>query len=55
VNVRLGYEGKNWEAYVWSKNLFDQEYYTWFNPNGASMYAMDGPPMTFGVTVSYRF
>lgn len=55
VNARLGYEGKNWEAYLWSKNLFDQEYLTWFQPSGSSLYAMDGPPRTFGITVSYRF
>jgi len=55
VNARLGYEGKNWEAYLWSKNLFDQEYLTWFQPSGSSLYAMDGPPRTFGITLSYRF
>ena len=55
VNLRVGYEKENWEAYVWSKNLFDQEYLTWFQPNGSNLYAMDAPPLTFGVTVGYRF
>lgn len=55
VNLRLGYEAKDWEIYLWAKNLFDQEYLTWFSQSGANMYAVDGAPRTFGVTAAYRF
>jgi iron complex outermembrane receptor protein len=55
VNLRLGYEAEDWEVYLWAKNLFDQEYLTWFSLSGSNMYAVDGAPRTFGVTVSYRF
>jgi iron complex outermembrane receptor protein len=55
VNLRLGYERDNWDAYFWVKNLFDKEYMTWFQPSGSNLYAMDGPPRTIGITVQYRF
>jgi iron complex outermembrane receptor protein len=55
VNLRLGYEGEHWEAYLWAKNLFDQDYLTWLNLKKSNLYAVDGPPRTFGVTVAYRF
>lgn len=55
VNLKLGYETERFDAYIWAKNLFDKEYYTWFSPKGDSLYAMDGPPQTVGITVTYRF
>jgi iron complex outermembrane receptor protein len=55
VNLRLGYETKNWEAYVWAKNVFDQHYYTWIHPSGSNLRVFDGEPRTIGVTVAYRF
>ena len=55
VNLKVGHEGKNWDVYFWVKNLFDQEYTTWMSTSGSVIYALDGPPRTFGVTVAYRF
>lgn len=55
VNLRLGYEGNHWETYLWVKNAFDEEYLTWFSPSGSNLWALDGPPRTYGVTVRYRF
>ena len=55
VNLRLGYETQNWEAYVWAKNLFDEQYYMWIHPQGSHMRVYDGEPRMIGVTVCYRF
>ncbi len=57
VNLKIGYEGKNWDIYFWVKNLFDQEYFVMMGAQsgGSNFYATDGGPRTFGVTVAYRF
>lgn len=56
VNLRLGVEGKNWEAYLWGKNLLDEGYADFvYDFPGLGPRAQAGDPRTFGVTVSARF
>lgn len=56
VNLRLGVEGDNWEAYLWGKNLLDEGYAEFaYDFPGLGPRAQAGRPRTFGVTVSARF
>ena len=56
VNVRLGYEREHLDLILWARNLFDKEYLTYVTPGGAGYdVGLDGPPQTFGATVTYRF
>lgn len=54
-NLRLGYIGENIEFAVWSKNIFDEKYYTYMTHYGANTLVVDGDPRTFGATLTYRF
>lgn len=53
VNLRLGFQWKDLECSLWSKNLLDREYVA-FENTGAG-FAEDGRPRTVGATVSYTF
>jgi iron complex outermembrane receptor protein len=59
VNGRLSLHSKDgYELAFWVKNLFDKEYVSYaINIQSAfgMDYLMDGPPRTFGASVSYRF
>ncbi len=55
VNLRLGYESKHWNTYVWVKNLFNKEYFTWIHPSGKNLRVYDGAPSTVGISVCYIF
>lgn len=55
LNLRLGYETENYDIILWGKNLFDEEYYTYYTPYGQNELIADGDPRTFGVTINYRF
>ena len=55
VNLRLGYESEHFDLILWGKNLFDEEYLTYVAPYGAYNVGVDGPPQTFGATITYRF
>lgn len=59
VNARLGYEwGHGWSAAVWSRNLFDADYFQFLTaaPGGSGLYVgLPGDPRTFGVTLAYAF
>ena len=55
VNVRLGYESEHFDFILWGKNVFDEEYLTCVSPYANNVVGVDGPPQTFGATLTYRF
>ncbi len=55
VNLQLGYEWKCLDLVLWSENVFDQQYCTFLSPYRQSIVAVDGPPRTFGVTLTWRY
>ena len=55
VNLKLGYEKERYDFYVWVKNMFDEEYFSYVAPYGAYTIGLDGEPRIFGVTVNVRF
>ncbi|MFO1255946.1 MAG: TonB-dependent receptor [Sphingomonadaceae bacterium] len=59
VNGRLSLRSKDgYEVALWVKNLFDKQYVSYaINIQSAfgMDYLMDGPPRTFGASISYRF
>jgi len=55
-DVKAGYESEKFDVYLWAKNLFDESYATRaFEMTGSGWYARSGDPLTFGLTVKYRF
>jgi TonB-dependent siderophore receptor len=54
VNARFGYEGDTWSAYVYSRNLFDQNYVTQFADEQRSL-ARTGEPRVIGLQVNAQF
>ena len=62
INARVGYEAKDYELYLWAKNLTDETYATrgyhfdfnapWTNP---STYVRLGDPRQFGITSRVYF
>jgi iron complex outermembrane receptor protein len=59
VNARLGYRvSKGLSAFVWSRNLLNQNYYEQLLPaagNAGHYAAVLGDPATYGVTLKYSF
>lgn len=55
VNLRIGYEIRHFDVYLWVENVFDQEYLTWLSPYNNNTVGLDGPPRTFGATLVWRF
>ncbi len=55
VNLRLGYESGNWGMYLWTKNVFDEEYSTFLSPFEDTVVCLDGEPRAVGATVSWNF
>lgn len=62
VHARLGYEGRQWAAYLWARNLFDESYAMrgFFFGNeppdfAPERYVQPGDPRQLGMTVSYSF
>lgn len=55
VNLQLGYEAKSLDFRLWMKNAFDEEYLTFLSPFQQTTVGIDGPPQTFGATLTYRF
>jgi len=57
VNARLGYRAiKGFSAYIWSRNLFNQNYFEQLLPatGNAGQYAgVLGDQRTFGITLRY--
>lgn len=61
ANARIGYEAKDWEIYVWGKNLTDEKYETrgfYFDHgdgDGIQQYIALGDPRQIGLTTRVRF
>ena len=55
VNLQLGYKTNTLDFVLWMKNAFDEEYLTFLSPFRQSMVGIDGPPQTFGASLTYRF
>lgn len=56
VNLRLGYEGEDFDLTLWCKNVFDKKYNNvQFDMPGWGRATFEGDPRQFGVTVGYKF
>ena len=55
VNAQVGYHGDNWDVSLWGKNVLDARYATKKLVSNSQTIVEDGAPMTFGVTVGWRF
>ena len=55
VNLRLGFEGKNFDIVFWCKNVFDKEYSANEWDYAGATVIQEGTPRMLGVTVAYRF
>ncbi len=60
VNARLGVRAGNqsWDAYLWAKNLFAVNYFTFVSAgvgNTGALTAQLGDPRTYGATVRFHF
>ncbi len=62
LNARIGYEAKQWEVYLWVRNLLDEKYATrgFFFANEPTFsieeeYIRLGAPRHFGATIRLRF
>jgi len=60
LNLRAGYTGERWSAYVWGRNVFDEEYavrgfYFGLEPPDFAdkLYVQRGDPRQVGVTISW--
>ncbi len=53
VDAKIGYQGENFEAYVYGKNIFDAEYLAYYYP--ASNSGFTAQPQTFGIELAYKF
>ena len=51
VNLRAGYESKHFDLVLWCENLFDKEY----TLDPGMIAAIDGKPLTLGITLTGRF
>ena len=61
MNGQIGVRNDRWEAYLWAKNMFDEEYRTvifnsvLFTGGPNSLNAFTGAPRMWGVTVGAYF
>ena len=54
-NAKIGYEGSNWDIYLYGKNLLDKEYFSFGRVNSSGIMANVGEPRVFGAVASIRF
>jgi outer membrane receptor protein involved in Fe transport len=61
LHLKGGYEGANWSAYLWGRNVFDEDYavrgfYFGLEPPdfAEKLYVQRGDPRQFGLTVEWR-
>jgi len=52
-DAQIGYEAENWNAVVFARNLFDEDYYTFMNNQIAA--GAPGDPQILGVRVGLEF
>ena len=55
VNLKTGYRFGRYDISIWCKNLFDEEYAQKKVKSSGYTLVEDGDPMTFGVTLIWRF
>ena len=59
VNLRIGYRtDKTWDVFIWTKNLFDEDYYQYLSAqtgNSGAIYGAPGDPRTVGLTIRARY
>lgn len=59
VNARMAVASadEKWELAVWGKNIFDEEYLSFFNDVAGLGFVIDvwGMPATYGVSLDYKF
>lgn len=55
VNLKMGVEAENWEAYAWVKNATDEYYSSVEFDFGAGHTVEAGDPRSYGMTLSTRF
>ncbi len=59
VNLRVGYRTQSgFDVFLWSKNLFDEDYFQYLSAqtgNSGALYGAPGDPRTVGVTFQSRF
>jgi iron complex outermembrane receptor protein len=59
INLRAGYIfGSGWEVFAWAKNLFDQHYFQYLQPqtgNSGEIVGLLGDPRTVGVTLRVKY
>ncbi len=53
VNAKLGYEGENWDVYLYGKNILDKEYST--DGYFGGFFTMYSEPREIGLKLTYRF
>lgn len=54
-NAKIGYEGLNWEVYIYAHNLSDTEYLSTMSCLDSGVMYMVGEPRNFGIITSVRF
>jgi len=59
LGMRASIEGERWAASIWTRNLFDEEYYADFNPSEYAGAPFDlgfqARPRTYGVDLRFKF
>jgi iron complex outermembrane receptor protein len=58
VNARVGFRAAKWSAYLWARNLLDEQYIEQLlvaGGNAGQVAAVVGDPRTYGVTMRYSF
>ena len=59
VNLRTGFLFANgWEAFVWTKNVFDTHYFQYLSAqpgNSGAVFGLAGDPRTIGLTVRVKY
>ena len=60
LNVRLGLRAADsaWDLYVWAKNIFNENYFTFRSAgpgNTGALYSQLGDPRTYGVTFRFHY
>ena len=55
ARLKLGYESDTFDLYLFSRNLFDTDYFTRAFGSGGAWYGRAGAPLTIGAGLSIRF
>jgi outer membrane receptor protein involved in Fe transport len=55
LDLRAGVETGAWRAQIWGRNVLNDYYWTGASHVNDVLYRYAGMPVTYGVTLSYRF